>query len=113
MTDLFPTFLAAAGAAPEPGWGVDGRDLLPAWTGQADAPHRTLFWEWRNGAAGTDQIAALEDDLKLVVSHGGKPELYDVVNDPAERRDLAAQHPEAARQRLGALKAWLATEVRP
>ncbi len=112
-TDLFPTLLAAAGAAPEPGWAVDGRNVLSAWSNQAASPPRTLFWEWRDGVEGSDQIAALDHDLKLVVSHGGKPELYDVVNDPGERRDLAAEHPEKVEQLLAALKAWLATEVQP
>ena len=33
MTDLFPTFLAAAGAKPDPAWKVDGLNILPAWLG--------------------------------------------------------------------------------
>jgi arylsulfatase A-like enzyme len=113
MTDLFPSFLAAAGAVPEPGWRVDGQNVLPTWTGQAVAGQRTQFWEWRDGAPGSDQVAALRGDFKLVVSHQGKPELYDVVNDPSERRDLAAERPELVEQLLDALKAWLATEVQP
>src|SRR5207249_8772789 len=28
MTDLFPTFLAAAGAQPKPAWRIDGHNLL-------------------------------------------------------------------------------------
>ena len=49
MTDLFPTFLAAAGAAPDPAWHVDGANLLPIWTRPgAGPPERTLFWEWRS-----------------------------------------------------------------
>jgi arylsulfatase A len=91
MTDLFSTILAVAGAVPEPSWGVDGQDVLPAWTGRADAPRRTQFWEWRDGVAGSDQIAAMEDDLN----------------------DLAAQHPEKVQRLFDALKAWLATEVPP
>jgi arylsulfatase A-like enzyme len=112
-TDLFPTILAAAGAATEPAWAVDGRNVLSAWCGQSAAPSRILFWEWRDGAEGSDQIAALDRDLKLVVNQGGKPELYDVVNDPGERRDLAAEQSDKVEQLLAALKAWLATEVQP
>ena len=88
---LFPTLLAAAGAAPDPAWKVDGLNVLPVWTGKGDGPERTLFWEWRS--EGCDQLAAMRGDLKLVVTHGGKPELFDVVTDPAERRDVAAEHP--------------------
>jgi len=111
MTDLFPTFLAAAGTAPEPEWKVDGLNVLPVWTGHAAGPERTLFWEWRS--EGSDQLAALRGDLKLVVTRGGRPELYNVIKDPAERRDLAPQLPEVATQLNASLQAWLKTETRP
>ena len=88
MTDLFPTFLAAAEGAPDPSWRVDGANLLSVWTGTGAGPDRTLFWEWRS--EGANQLAALRGNLKLVVTNGGKPELFDVVVDPAERRDLSA-----------------------
>ena len=32
----------------------------------------------------------LKGQFKLVITRGGKPELYDVVADPAERRDISA-----------------------
>ena len=110
-TDLLPTFLAAAGAAPDPAWHVDGIDLLPAWTGEAAVPERTVCWEWRS--EGVHQLAAMRGALKLVVTEQGKPELFDVVADPAERRNLAALRPEDVRRLREALKSWLATEVRP
>ncbi len=111
MTDLFPTFLAAAEGAPDPSWRVDGANLLSVWTGTGAGPDRTLFWEWRS--EGANQLAALHGNLKLVVTNGGKPELFDVVVDPAERRDLSAARPEVYRQLQKELRAWLATEVRP
>ncbi len=110
-TDLMPTLLAAAGGAPAPSWAVDGLDLLPAWTGRAHAPERTLFWEWRG--EGADQLAALRGDFKLVVTRGGKPELFDVVADPAERRDIVAAHPETCQRLSRELAAWVASESRP
>ena len=111
MTDLLPTFLAAAGGVPDPSWQVDGIDQLPVWTGKAHAPERTLLWEWRS--EGANQLAALRGDWKLVITNGGKPELFDVARDPAERRDLTAQYPEIYRQLQKELKAWLATERQP
>src|SRR5207245_461475 len=110
MTDLLPTFLAAAGSEPDPAWRVEGLDLLPAWTGKSAVPERTLFWEWRS--EGSDQIAAMRGALKLVITNGGRPELFDVVADPAERRNIAAEHPEILKRLHDELKAWLATEVR-
>jgi arylsulfatase A-like enzyme len=108
-TDLFPTLLAAAGSTPDPSWRVDGVNLLPAWTGRARAPDRTLFWEWRR--EGSNQLAALHGELKLVVTEGGRPELFDVAADPAERRNIAAEHPEVAQRLQAGLNAWLATEI--
>ena len=108
MTDLFPTLLAAAGGSPDPAWKVDGLNLLPTLTKQTPLPERTLFWEWRN--EGGDQIAAMRGKYKLVITHGGRPELFDVEADPAERRNIIAEHPELAKQLGDELKAWLATE---
>lgn len=109
MTDLFPTLLAATGARPEPAWHVDGIDQWPVWTGKAKPSERTLFWEWR--VEGSNQLAAMRGPLKLVITGGGRPELFDLRTDPAERRNVIAEHPELARQLQAELKAWLATEV--
>jgi arylsulfatase A-like enzyme len=110
LTDLMPTLVAAAGGAIDPAWHVDGHNLLPHWTRKSKAAERTLFWEWQ--AEGYDQLAAMRGNDKLVVTGGGKPELYDVVADPDERRDLSAIRPELARRLHEELKAWLRTEVR-
>src|SRR5262249_21743199 len=109
LIDLLPTFLAAAGGAVNPSWRVDGIDLLPIWTGKSTAVERTLFWEWQSERS--DQLAAMHGRFKLVVSHGGKSELYDVVNDPAERRDVSAGYPELTEKLREELGAWLKTET--
>ena len=106
--DLMPTFLGAAGVAVNPDWHVDGVDLMPAWTGKGTVPSRTLFWEWRS--EGSNQTAAMRGNFKLVESPGNRPELFDVANDPAERRNTAAQFPEVVRSLHDQLSAWLASE---
>ena len=110
MTDLFPTILAAVGSKPDPAWKVDGLDVLPAWLGRARIPERTLFWEWRS--EGSNQIAAMRGKDKLVVINNGPAELFDVEADPAERRNVIAEHGDLATRLRGELKAWLATETR-
>jgi arylsulfatase A len=109
LIDLLPTFVAAAGGTVKPGWRVDGINLLDVWAGKSVAPDRTIFWEWQSERA--DQIAAMRGEFKLVVSGGGKSELYDVVGDPAERRDISAEHPEITKELRDELAAWLKTEV--
>ena len=108
LTDLLPTLVAAAGGTLDAAWHIDGVNLLPLWTGQGHVPERTLFWEWQS--EGADQLAALRGDFKLVITRGGRPELYDLSVDPAERRDLAATHPHQAQQLQAELNAWIATD---
>jgi arylsulfatase A len=110
MTDLFPTLLAAAGSTPDPAWKVDGLNVLPAWLGRGHVPGRTLFWEWRN--EGSNQLAAMRGNKKLVIVNNGPAELFDVEADPAERRNIIAGNPELATRLRSELKAWLATEAR-
>jgi arylsulfatase A len=109
-TDVLPTLLAAAGFEPETAWKVDGRNLLPVWEGKAKGAERTLFWEWR--VEGSYQLAAMRGDLKLVITgKGGRPELFNLENDPAERRSIIAEHPALAKELQKELAAWLATET--
>ena len=108
LADLLPTLVSAAGGKVDPSWHVAGENLLPLWTGQAKPPDRTLFWEWQS--EGANQLAALRGDDKLIITGGGRPELYDVAADPAERRDLSAVHPQIAKQLRLQLDAWMGTE---
>jgi arylsulfatase A-like enzyme len=97
--DLFPTLLAAAGAAPDGDTTtpLDGVDLLPFLAGdRKTAPHETLFW--RSGPNG----AVRQGNYKLVFG-GDVVRLYDLEQDPKESHDLSA----TAADRVAALrKAW-------
>ena len=46
----------------------------------------------------------------IIPAAGALPEMYDVVNDPAETRNIVAEHPALARAMEKELRAWLATE---
>lgn len=109
-TDLFPTFLAAAGGRPDPAWKVDGMNVLDVWAGKANAPERTLFWELQ--AEGGDMYAAMRGDFKLLVM-GDNKFLYNVKEDPEERRTLGGAYPDVLKQLMAELNAWKATAVRP
>jgi arylsulfatase A len=110
LTDLLPTIVTAAGGKVNPAWRIDGANMLPVWKGKEPAPERTLFWEWCN--EGSDQLAALRGQYKLVITRGGKAELFDVEGDPAERRDVSADHLDLTKQLKAELKDWLKTETR-
>lgn len=109
MTDLMPTFLAAAGGAPDPAWKVDGMNMLDVFQGKVKPPERTLFWEWT--IEGGNMHAAMRGDFKLLDISGSRF-LYNVAKDPGERRTLIPEYPEIARRLTDELTAWKATAVK-
>jgi len=106
MTDVFPTFVAAAGGTVDPAWQVDGRNMLDVWMGKAPAPERTVFWEFQT--EGIQMRAAMRGDFKLL-QIGDNKFLYNLKEDPGERRTVFAEYPEIFKQLQDELKAWLAT----
>jgi arylsulfatase A-like enzyme/Tfp pilus assembly protein PilF len=94
--DLLPTLLAAVGVEPPPG--LPGRDLF---AGETPAPHyfESLTSTLEIGSAPLRGI--LEGDYKLIELP--LPELYDVVADPGERRNLIADQRDVARRLAAAL----------
>ncbi|MFM8892744.1 MAG: sulfatase, partial [Planctomycetia bacterium] len=112
-TDLYPTLLAACGAAPKADQAVDGLDPSQALTG-GPAPRRRVFCHFPHGSAARDAVmdgfyagSYLRDgNLKLIRFYaraddgGDEWELYDLSADPGERHDLSASRPaETARLR--------------
>jgi len=113
--DLAPTILAACGA--EPTDPMQGLDLLDS---DARAGRKAIFGEgFVHTARDTAHPAAnlrarwvREGPWKLIVPAGtdpkfyGKPELYNLADDPFERHDLAAGHPEKVAHLRKRLDAW-------
>ena len=107
--DLYAT-AAAAGGAPLPGdRKIDGVDLVPFATGEAQGvPHEALFWR-----SGTSQ-SALVNGWKLNVSDPpGRSWLFDMTADPGERRDLSRELPEKLAELQAALAAHNAEQASP
>jgi arylsulfatase A-like enzyme len=106
--DMFPTLLAAAGAKANADAKIDGTNMLDVLCNKSPPPNRTLLWEWRE--SGNTQYAAMHGDLKLVITGDNPPELFNVETDPAERRDIKAEHPAEVKRMKEAIGQWLATE---
>lgn len=97
--DMMPTLLKVAGARIPEGAVIDGFDVRPYFTGKAGAhrpaeflthfPHRhrnTLFSTYR------------EKNWKVIYNYGGgKWELYDLDDDPFEKKNLFGANPEFSR----------------
>ena len=102
-TDLFATILSAARIAST---APDARDLMPLIREEEDAAapflSRPLLWhqphQWGADGPGIAPFSAIRvGNLKLIWTHAsGAIELFDVVQDPGETNDLAANPAFAA-----------------
>ena len=107
-TDLFPTFLEAAGAqVPEV---CDGVSLVPLLRGE-DLERDHLFWHYPNYAwHGTNRLggAVRAGRWKLIERYADSSrELYDLALDLGEQKNVAAEHPERVQALSTALHAHL------
>lgn len=101
--DLLPTAVKAAGGTIEPGWKLDGVDLIPYLSGKNSArPHETLFWRFG------EQWAIRKGDWKLVASRidNNRPRLINLAQDIAEANDLSDKNPEKVKELLSDWRRW-------
>lgn len=107
--DILPTALAAAGAAIDPSWKLDGVNLLPLLENKTHTPpHEALYW--RFGV----QYAVRQGDWKLIKPHiNSAPKLFNLAADVGESSDLAAAEPERLKALQGLWDAWNAQNEPP
>ncbi len=108
LVDVFPTALELAGLAPPAAGSIDGRSLAPALGGAPELAEPTTYAEtlvpllqfgW------SDLRVVREGRFKYI--QAPRPELYDLREDPGERRDLARERKAQAE----AMRAALAREL--
>ena len=88
----------------------DGADLRPLLHGDAIAP-RPIYWHYPHYHPGgaTPYSAVREGDLRLVHFYeDDRVELFNLRDDPEEKRDLAASRPGEAKTLRTQLDAWRA-----
>ncbi len=103
--DLTPTLLELCGVALPHSVAVDGRSLAPLLKDpRAQWPDRTLFFQWHRGdrAIPFQSSAVRTDRYKLV---NGK-ELFDLVQDPGERKDISGQQRDVVSRLRRQYLAW-------
>ncbi len=106
--DWTATFRCLASLGPDPA-GEDGMDLLPILTGKEPIRERTLFWRRTNQRAGKDVSegrAVRQGRWKLVEQAGGARDLFDLVDDVGETRNLIQQKPDLVEKLHLELDAW-------
>jgi arylsulfatase A-like enzyme len=100
-TDWLPTFMAAAGGAPDPDYPSDGENLLPVLTGAAPSHARALYWRYK-----ANEQAAVRDGRLKYLKLGGREHLFDLDADPRERADLREKFPDEFERLRRQYTAW-------
>ena len=102
--DVLPTLLAVSGQTAPETPKIDGRNLLSLLDGKGEWAERTLFVQshriehpkpYRKSAVMTQRYRLVNGE-----------ELFDIVEDPGQERDLAASKPEEAKRLRDAYDAW-------
>ena len=102
--DWMPTFLAAAGASPDPAYPPDGMNLLPQLTAGAAPVPRRLYWRYHYNA----QHAMRDGDMKYL-KIGDNEFLFNVVDDPLERANLKNRQPDVFKRMVQSWDEWNST----
>jgi arylsulfatase A-like enzyme len=90
--DVLPTLLEASGIGIPKDLKLDGKSMLPLLESEtAPWADRTICLQWHRGDEPEpfNNSAVLTDRYKLVKG----AELYDIKSDPAEKNDIAREHP--------------------
>ena len=103
VVDLFPTLLSQANGSLQQKLPLDGMDMWDVITGDRESPRTEVVHSLPGEHSDTGVMSIRHGIYKLV----GK-ELFDIEQDPAETRDLAAEHPrvyQSLRKRIRDLEA--------
>ncbi|SDX42666.1 Arylsulfatase A [Lutibacter oricola] len=106
--DLLPTFYAAGGGKTKDLKNVDGVNIVPFVQGlNTERPHKELFWKL--GA----RAAVRDGDWKLIRYSDRPAELFNIEDDPSEKKNLAVYYPDRVKQLFKKLYHWELTLERP
>jgi arylsulfatase A-like enzyme len=108
--DLFPTILDIAGIRERPK-GIDGVSLVPLLRKDGGLARDDLYWHYPHYHPGgaTPYGAVRKGDLKLIeFFEDGRLELYNLREDIGEKKDLASEMPEKAKELQKLLARWRA-----
>ncbi len=102
--DLMPTMLELAGIKPPSAHPLDGVSLAPVLLRGEKLERGPLFWQ--HGEA----FAMRDGRWKLITGQRGLAGdgLFDLAADPAEKTNLAEDHPARVRRMKAAVKKWVA-----
>ncbi len=99
--DWMPTFLAMAGASPDPAFPTDGMDLGPSLAGIGKPAGRKLYWRYKR----RQQRAMRDGDMKWLKINENEF-LFDLAADPMERANLRNLQPAVFDRMRSEFAAW-------
>jgi arylsulfatase A-like enzyme len=108
-TDILPTVLEVCGLPSKPDLHKDGVSFVNLLKGETKPVHDALFWHFPHyGNHGSGPCSSVRvGDWKLIHwIEDDSVELFDVVNDPSEKTDLAARQPDRVKDLRARLDAW-------
>jgi arylsulfatase A-like enzyme len=107
--DILPTILDVCGLPPKPALHKDGVSVASLLRGGTTPVHDALFWHFPHyGNHGSGPCSSVRvGDWKLIHwIEDDSVELFDLATDPAEKTNLAAEHPDRAADLRARLDAW-------
>jgi arylsulfatase A-like enzyme len=108
-TDILPTVLKVCGLPSKPDLHKDGVSFASLLKGETKPVHDALFWHFPHyGNHGSGPCSSVRvGEWKLIHwLEDDSVELFDVVNDPSEKTDLAARQPDRVKGLRARLDAW-------
>ncbi|MHC5209575.1 MAG: sulfatase family protein [Planctomycetota bacterium] len=107
--DVMPTLIELFGL-PRPGQEMQGRSLARAVLGEVPWPEAPVFARSRT-MNDRHESSIIDGRWKYTRTEpDGRDHLYDLVQDPSERRNLAGEHPDLMDRLREALRAWHAAQ---
>lgn len=104
-TDLYPTLAEVAGISID--HEIEGTSLLPHVMQSESIGRETLYWHYPHYHLGMPGGVIREGDYKLIeYFEDGAVELYNLVDDPGEAHNLAAELSEKAAALQEKLHSW-------
>ncbi len=103
--DIAASILAAGKVDPPTDPPLDGQDIVPILLGKKPAEERNFFWRLARPDEQFGQYAVRRGKWKLIRDREIEL-LFDLENDPSERKNLAYEYPEIVAQLRKALMDW-------
>lgn len=113
--DLMPTLAKITNIPIPENASIDGEDVSSLFFGRNEGRKKPLFWEWKFDVYGNQdylapQLALLDQNWKFYCDkNGGQVALYNLINDPEERINIAFSNTDKVEKYKALVLEWKKT----